>query len=229
MISKFTVENFKSINEKVILTFEATSSEDLEEYYVYRPDQNTRLLKLGLIYGANASGKTTVLEALNFLRNLVLNPEVKKTVQLFYAPFAYKEIAVSDDSKIELEFFQGGTKYFNSVRFDKNAIIEEHLYFYKPKKALVFHRSTDTERQLTRLTVGSKMNIAKKNLAILEANTLWNNSVLGGFIKTNISFPELMQVTQWFRETLMEMVTPRSNLQLFVSEQIVSSPHIRTN
>jgi hypothetical protein len=48
-----------------------------------------RPLKLALIYGANASGKTTVLKALDFLRDLVVNPKEKKTDILDFSPYLF--------------------------------------------------------------------------------------------------------------------------------------------
>ena len=58
MIINFSVQNFKSIQDKVTLSFEATNDKDLEDYYIITPKAGLRLLKLGIIFGANASGKT---------------------------------------------------------------------------------------------------------------------------------------------------------------------------
>ena len=62
MLIKFSVENYRSIKNKVTLSFEASNSDDLEDYFIINAGKDLRLLKLGLIYGANASGKTTLLE-----------------------------------------------------------------------------------------------------------------------------------------------------------------------
>ena len=69
----FSVSNFKSIRDKITLSFDASNSNDLEDYYVIK-NGKYRLLKIGFIYGSNASGKTTILEALDFLGGIVLNP-----------------------------------------------------------------------------------------------------------------------------------------------------------
>ena len=68
MIVNFSIQNFGSIKGKQTLSFEADASEHLENTYVVCA-AGKRLLKLVLIYGANASGKTTVLKALDFLRD----------------------------------------------------------------------------------------------------------------------------------------------------------------
>ena len=78
MIIKFSVQNFSSFKEEQTLSFEADKSNHLENYYVINSETGHRLLKLGLIYGANASGKTNFIIALEFLRQMVLEPEEKK-------------------------------------------------------------------------------------------------------------------------------------------------------
>ena len=64
MLIDFTVENFLSIRERQTLSFMADKNiSHLEEYYV-ETVAGIRLLKAGLILGANASGKSNVLKAL---------------------------------------------------------------------------------------------------------------------------------------------------------------------
>ena len=86
MIISFSVQNFGSIKDKQTLSFEATIDTRLEEAYVINKS-GMRLLKLALIYGPNASGKTMILEALDFLRLLVLKPKKTKTDRLYFEPF----------------------------------------------------------------------------------------------------------------------------------------------
>jgi AAA15 family ATPase/GTPase len=86
MIIDFSVQNFGSIKDKQTLSFEADKSTQLEDYYVIKAGKY-RLLKLALIYGANASGKTTILRALDFLRALVTIPWNKKTDELNFEPY----------------------------------------------------------------------------------------------------------------------------------------------
>ena len=89
MIVNFSVQNFGSIKDKQILSFEADKSTHLEDHYVIKANSGLRLLKLALIYGANASGKTTILKALDFLREIVLEPAKKKTDTLEFNHFLF--------------------------------------------------------------------------------------------------------------------------------------------
>ena len=70
MIESFSVENFLSFRTKQTLSFEASGSKDFEEMFCVEVKPGVRLLKLGILYGANASGKTNLLKALDFLRKI---------------------------------------------------------------------------------------------------------------------------------------------------------------
>ena len=79
MIVSFSVSNFRSIRDEICLDFRATTDKTLRDYYVYElPKPKTRILKMAMIYGANASGKTNILFALDFLRDFVLQTGVDK-------------------------------------------------------------------------------------------------------------------------------------------------------
>ena len=78
MILEFKYRNFRSAKDWQVLSFEASSDKVAEQYYT-TVINDTRILKLGILYGANASGKTNVLLALDFLRKLAISPKINKT------------------------------------------------------------------------------------------------------------------------------------------------------
>ncbi|MFA5297071.1 MAG: ATP-binding protein [Lutibacter sp.] len=220
MIINFSIENFGSIKDKQELSFEADKSTQLEDYYIIPAIGGLRLLKLGLIYGANASGKTTILKALDFLRDIVLEPEEKKTESLNFNPFLFDSITPKSNSILALDFIQNEIRYSYEVEFNKKAIAREELYFYNPNKANVFKRKTDINKQFTQITFGSKIKKDKTFEKTLESNTLWNNTVLGGFLKTNIELKELKEVTDWFSSYLRRMIYTRTELDDYITSRI---------
>ena len=219
MIVNFSIQNFGSIKDKQTLSFEADTSEHLEDTYVVHT-AGKRLLKLALIYGANASGKTTVLKALDFLRNLVVNPKEKKTDILDFSPYLFDANTPEQPTELTIEFVYEGGCYHYEVAFMRQAVILEALYRDAPEKTLVYKRSTDIEEQLTKISFGDKITLEKSAQQVLELNTLWNNTVLGGFLKTNINFEELRRVTDWFWNGLKPMVAPRTLLGRYVTDKI---------
>lgn len=232
MIVNFSVRNFKAINEEVTLSFEAAQSNELDKYYLMQPIKNKplKLLKLGLIYGANASGKTTILEALNFLRDLVINPLDKKTDTLNLKPFLFDKKTPSENTFFSLEFIQNQTKYLYNIELNSKAVISESLYSHTPNKSLVYERETNTRQEVSIITWGAKYksHLNKAQRDVLVANTLWNNTLLGGYLKTNINSQELQEVTNWFKQTLKAIITPRTNLLAYISNLLDSGKIQRT-
>ncbi len=219
MIVNFSIQNFGSIKDKQTLSFEADTSEHLEDTYVVHT-AGKRLLKLALIYGANASGKTTVLKALDFLRNLVVNPKEKKTDMLDFSPYLFDANTPEQPTELSIAFVHEEVYYEYEVAFTRQSVIREVLYVYDPEKTLVYERTTDIEGQLTKINFGYPITLDKSAQQVLELNTLWNNTVLGGFLKTNISFEELRRVTDWFWNGLKPMVAPRTLLGRYVTDKI---------
>lgn len=222
MIIKFSVQNFGSIKNKQTLSFEADKSNHLEEYYII-PINGMRLLKLGMIYGANASGKTTVLNALDLLRNIALKPKEKKTDELDFNPFLFDSETPNQNTILSIEFIQNSVRYYYEVELNKKAIVKERLDFYNPHKANVYQRTTNLETQFSEITFGSKIKTDKIFEKTLESNTLWNNTVLGGFLKTNIELKELKDATDWFGIYLSPLVSPNGKLDNFISNIIETS------
>lgn len=186
MIINFSVKNFGSIKEKQTLSFLANKSDHLEDYYIIEPIKGLRLNKLALIYGANASGKTTVLKALDFLREICTNPFSKKTEKFNFEPFLFDEITPIENTKFELEFVQHGIRYFYDVELNKNSIVNENLYNFNPNKSLVFSRVTDEKKEIASVKFGNKISKRKNLEDILDIFTLWNNTVIAGFLKSNV-------------------------------------------
>lgn len=229
MIINFSVQNFGPIKDKQTLSFEATDSNDLEDYYIIEPIKGLRLLKLGLIYGPNASGKTTILKALDFFISLVINPLDKKDEKLDYTPFLFDEFTPIQSSFISLEFVQSGIKYLYEVEFSNLAVLREELYSYNPKKSLVYERSTDIGKQLVSIKFGGKYALPKAGITALEANTIWNNTVLGAFLKTNVDSEVLRDVVTWVIFIMSPIIMPKHNLFNFVFNELERNNINRNN
>ena len=229
MIINFSVENFGSIKEKQTLSFLANKSDHLEDYYIIEPIKGLRLNKLALIYGANASGKTTILKALDFLKEICTDPFDKKTEKFDFEPFLFDEKTPIQNTKFELEFVQNGIRYFYEVELNKNCIVNEKLYNFNPNKALVFERTTDEEKELTSVKFGSKIPKKKSLEESLEIFTLWNNTVIAGFLKGNIDLLELKDVSYWFIHIMLRLILPSEDLSnIFLPRLIENKQYLNT-
>lgn len=62
MLIEFSVQNFRSIKDRITLSMEATSLKEHPDHVTHTPRHS--LLKTSVIYGANASGKSNLFAAL---------------------------------------------------------------------------------------------------------------------------------------------------------------------
>lgn len=229
MIIDFSIQNYRSLKDKVTLSFEPENSDRLEDYYIIEPVSGLKLLKLGIIYGPNGSGKTSILRALDFLRSLVVRPAIQKQDPLKFEPFLFDIESPYAPTLFTLNFVAAGQKYLYEISFNKQAVISESLYFYSPKKALIYERETDVVKQLTAIRFGSKIKLKKAEEDTLTTNTLWNATVLSAFLKTNIDSPELRNTTNWFIEVLQDLITPETDLYRRTTRLLRYSADVKRN
>jgi AAA15 family ATPase/GTPase len=210
MIHYLKIRNFGPIAQEVEINFECAVNND-DAYEVLMPD-GRRLLKLAYVYGANASGKTTVLKAFDFLRELFLKPLVNKALELEYEPFLFSELS-GEPTTMELSFYCKGSRYLYEITFDRQRIIFERLSnFQSAKASRVFSRETHSDNRVSYIQFGNIIKVPAREKDLLESNTLHNNTVFGAFAKTNVDIPELEKLNKWFTAFLMPLVTAHDDL-----------------
>ena len=224
MIHYIKIKNFGPYRDEVDMNFETVGSgDDFSDYIVTMPDKR-QLLKLAYIYGPNASGKTTVLKAFEFLRKVFLSPLTDKSGSLPFEPFLFEEAPYGKSSVIELSFYVGGIRYVYEMYFGKESVSEEKLFFYKSAKPTeLFSRTTNMEKRLAKLSFGNRIKIGARDIDLLESHTLHNNTVFGAYSKANVDIPELELLNKWFSEFLMGMVTSANDLTEYTSRLIESN------
>jgi len=185
---EFSVENFKIFKKKVVFSMFARKSKHTFD------NNGENLLKTSLIYGPNASGKSTLFQAFALLRNGIIssanNPEGSI---LPYQPFALSPV---EDKPVFYEVvFSMGKKIFKyNFSILKNEIHTENLFEIlstkKEKEYLIrkkqnikvffdFKNSQDVAEVKTR-----------KEVLFLSAASQWNNElamqIVEGFKNINV-------------------------------------------
>jgi AAA15 family ATPase/GTPase len=229
MIVELSIKNFGSIKDRQTLSMEASKDTTLESYYVTKV-AGLRLMKMAILYGPNASGKTTVLKGLEFLRDLVIPSKrrANKSETLDFKPFQFENESKNGISEIKIDFIQQDQRFQYTVEFTKTHIVSELLEFYPTKKrALLFSRTTDAENQFSKVQFGDKAGIKSRDAIILEGNTIWNETVLMAFSRSNVNAPYLKIATDFFKETIMPLVTLNTNLTSWAGNNITEKPELR--
>ena len=105
MIQELKIRNFLSFRDEVILSFEATKDNTFEDCQVVEVAKGVRLLRFALIYGANASGKSNLLSALDFLHDFWFERKEDLDQSTDAVPFLLDTETPTEPSSFELKFF----------------------------------------------------------------------------------------------------------------------------
>ena len=147
MILSFSISNYRSFKNTTSFIMEASATEAKSQNVtcVETPKKTRRVLKTSLIYGANASGKTSIILALYSLCSEILgqSPTIGGDQVSIYDPFMLDGESSGKPSSMEVEFFTAGNRYKYYVKFNKNQFLEERLDYYPTGavKANLFSRA----------------------------------------------------------------------------------------
>lgn len=143
MIIDFTVENFLSIKDAATLSLVASPPYNIHPSHIIdSPDENIKLLKMVVLYGANASGKSNFLIALKALRSFILTSHTNEPDEhLKLMPFILDKGTKEEPTSFDINFFADNIRYNYSLTLVKEEIYNEELYYFpKGKKTKVFTR-----------------------------------------------------------------------------------------
>lgn len=127
MLLEFSCSNHKSIKDKIFFSMIAGKDETNEEL-LYKYD-NVRVLNGAVIYGANGSGKSNFIDAIRYMKSLVIN-SIKNQPGNEIRQMPHKLLSINDDSKYFIQFITKGIRYAFGFTINKCLIKEEYLYVF---------------------------------------------------------------------------------------------------
>lgn len=151
MLIEFSVTNYRSILERQTLNMAASAYNELEVLNTFVPAQEDgvpRLLRSTVLYGPNASGKSTLIQALQFVEGQVLNSQKESQAgdAIDVVPFKLTAASRAADSEFEVTFVEQGIRYEYGFRCNGVRFAEEWLIAYPLGRAQKwFHRVFDAE------------------------------------------------------------------------------------
>lgn len=150
MLIQFSVENYRSFKGKAI--FSMLASKDVEHpEAVAELGKKDRYLKSCTVYGANASGKSNLLNAFWFMVGYVLTSHEKQlNLPTGRVPFKFDKKTLDQPSSFEVIFTDNQIKYAYGFSVTDKEVTEEYLYHYPHgRKALIFERTNTTDYRFT--------------------------------------------------------------------------------
>ena len=221
MIAEFIVENFFSIKSPQKISFEPTADLFMSDEYSYEVKEGVRLLKIGVIYGANASGKTNILNAVEFFRMLVLSMPKDRNKKTGVVPFLLDDTSRNDKTKMSMSFYVNKLKYILSFELDSKYIHSESLIVYESvRPTKLYSRIYDPNTDSSIIDFGGNLKLSKKNQDTISGNTINNCSVLAAFGKSNVEKTKLNDVYDYFAKQVKDVLAPGMLLSGYVKKQL---------
>lgn len=203
MLKRFSVENFSSFKAEQVFDLTAGKTTVLNEHVSKFNDVG--ILKAGVIYGANASGKSNLIKAIDFARRVILNnlssvDTYKKHFRLCSESLK-KQSSFEYEIEIEGEFYSYGF----SANLQKKEITEEWLYLLKKTGSKLIFKRLHSEIEL-----GAQLSTKEtKNRFEIYADDMRNQS--SQLFLTEIASKELNleaastinKLFEWIKEKLI--------------------------
>ena len=148
MLLEFMCSNHKSIKDKIV--FSALAGSDNTNDDMTEEIAGVKVLKSAVIYGANGSGQSNFIDAISFVKNLVVNSITHQPGQgIRQIPHKLSELG--SESTYQVQFVIKGIRYVFGFSLKNLLVSEEYLYYFpNGRQAKIFDRKDE------KFTVGSK-------------------------------------------------------------------------
>lgn len=219
MLIEFAVENFRSIKDRAVLSMVATADKSLPNNVIESKVLNKdRLLRSAVIYGANASGKTNVIMALNALRNLVLFSHNKQLgMPMDCMPFKLDKKSLSKPTKFHIVFIKNDVKYRYGLTLTNQKVVEEYLYHYpNSRQALIFVRKKTDYYQFS-TDIKEQTQNAKKT----PENVLYLSRT------TQLNYAKTKPVYEWFVNNLQTIGPTEHPMLQDITAEMLKDPKLK--
>ncbi len=175
MLVQFNFKNYKSFRDEASLDLSAAKITEHEEHVV--EIANDRLLKVAAIYGANASGKSNVYAAFEYMTYYVVNSfkfggeeESRRKMEEDYVkvtPFLFDEKSKEEETTFEVFYIDNAEEsekiYQYGFSLKGSEVMEEWLYSKaktaRNKYKAIFYRKKGEELEMNGFTKAHLENI----------------------------------------------------------------------
>ncbi|HRN82652.1 MAG TPA: ATP-binding protein [Nitrosomonas europaea] len=138
MLVEFRIKNFHSLRDEQVFSLVASKDKTLQDTNTLTTGISAAplLLRSAAVYGANASGKSNLIKALQYMRGVVaesatvIQPGQSFAVQ----PFRLDAQSANQPSEFEITFLLDGVRYQYGFAMTAQRIVSEHLLVYKAFK-----------------------------------------------------------------------------------------------
>jgi AAA domain, putative AbiEii toxin, Type IV TA system len=194
VLLRFRVANYASIRDEAELSAVAvTEHQDIATRPV--PDAGVSVLPAVAIYGPNASGKSNVLAALEFMRTAVLDShqDWRPGGIIDRRPFRLDAASRQRPTTLVVNFTCDDVHYEYGFSVDDRQVTEEWLYsFPKKRTRVLFERAAGQDIKFGPTLTGLRQNIAK----LTRPNSLYLSTAAAN------NHEQLSRIYEWFSDEI---------------------------
>ncbi|MGN0306594.1 MAG: ATP/GTP-binding protein [Lachnospiraceae bacterium] len=238
MLIQFNFKNYKSFRDEVSLDLSATKITEHESHVV--EIANDKLLKVAAIYGANASGKSNVYDAFDYMTYYVAESfnfggeedsrRKNENEYVKVVPFLFDEKSREEETTFEVFYVDNaensGRTYQYGFALKEDEVVEEWLYS-KAKTArnnyrTIFYRKKGEELEMNGFSKNHVENI-KVSL---------NKETLIVSLGSRLKIPKLKKIRDWFlNNEILDFGNPAENFfrSRVLPEDFVDSKEVQLN
>lgn len=202
MLIRFTAENYRSINEEIVFSLLPGKTQQKAHHIITHPKSGIETLRIALLYGANASGKSNIILAMEFAKDFILKG-VRPKASIPLEPFRLEKKRSQQPSRFEFEFIIDEQAYGYGFVADRQRVHEEWLYALDAKtESPVFERQT-TSNGIVNAKFNHDQSIVQEEpqfLQFVTRGTRPNQLLLTSLIENNVQF--VNTIYEWFHESL---------------------------
>ncbi|MDD4217379.1 MAG: ATP-binding protein [Bacteroidales bacterium] len=184
MLLQFSIKNFRAFKENVTLSMIASNyDKDTREIdnIMYDEAFDIRILKSAVIYDANASGKSKLIEAFTFMKHFVAesSKESQKGDSINIEPYRLSTETENKPSEFEVIFLYKNVLYRYGFEVTEEKIVSEWLFYkQKTKEVELFYREYDKfethERGFSKGKTVIKAGLVRDNALLISVAAQFN-------------------------------------------------------
>ncbi|MBQ5561107.1 MAG: AAA family ATPase, partial [Lachnospiraceae bacterium] len=188
MIIQFSVENFRSIMEPATLSLVASPLKDArvaaEDVMFDIDGMDVSLLKSAVILGANASGKSNVIKALDFFKSYIIDSfkNLQAGEEIGVEAFKLNTDSAKAPSSFEMIFILDGYQYRYGMDVSRESVHGEWLYRKacrkRAKEVELFYREGEEMKVHTSFSIATDLvnrKMIRNNALLLSAAAQFND------------------------------------------------------
>ncbi len=168
MLVDFRVANFRSIKNEICLSMESGSYDKVYLENIIEMNQ-TKLVKCAAIYGANASGKSNIIDAMSFMPWFVQNSskEMQLNDRIPVVPFKLDSTSEKAPSLFQACFILDNSIFRYGFECNQREVVKEWLFRkIRNKEEALFLRENDGIEIFEDFSEGSRLEEKTRNNAL---------------------------------------------------------------